>query len=102
MNQTRGVSGQHSIQADSYANHAQQQGIDAEEERLDDSRDTFEESEETTLGSSDDDSDPDASVLEDMERFEQSFKGITKRYKLINRIGEGITTSCRVITKANG
>ena len=28
-------------------------------------------------------------VLEDMEKFEESFKGITKQYRLINRIGEG-------------
>ena len=28
-------------------------------------------------------------VLEDMERFEASFKNITQRYRLINRIGEG-------------
>lgn len=29
-------------------------------------------------------------VAEDMERFEQSFKNITQRYRLINRIGEGL------------
>lgn len=34
------------------------------------------------------------SVLEDMEQFEQSFKGITKMYRLINRIGEGERRVC--------
>lgn len=28
-------------------------------------------------------------VAEDMARFEESFAGITKRFRLINRIGEG-------------
>ena len=28
-------------------------------------------------------------VLDDMEKFEQSFKNISQRYRLINRIGEG-------------
>ena len=31
----------------------------------------------------------DESVQEDIERFEQSFQGITERFRLINRIGEG-------------
>ncbi|KZF21812.1 kinase-like protein [Xylona heveae TC161] len=31
----------------------------------------------------------DQSVLDDMEKFEETFKGITKRFRLINRIGEG-------------
>ena len=31
----------------------------------------------------------DKSVLEDMAKFEDSFKGITQRFRLINRIGEG-------------
>ena len=32
----------------------------------------------------------DPSVVEDMAKFEESFRGITKRYRLIDRIGEGI------------
>lgn len=40
-------------------------------------------------------------VAEDMARFEESFAGITKRFRLINRIGEGeclrfAITLCRV------
>ena len=31
----------------------------------------------------------DPAVLEDMVKFEDSFKGINKRYRLIDRIGEG-------------
>lgn len=84
---------QRSVPQTSHANskdhHTQQHRIYEDEDRLDDSKDTFEESERTKTASSEEDSEPEDSVLEDMERFEQSFKGITKRYRLINRIGEG-------------
>jgi hypothetical protein len=33
----------------------------------------------------------DESVVEDMRRLEESFKGISQKYRLINRIGEGIS-----------
>jgi cell division control protein 7 len=33
--------------------------------------------------------DVDESVAEDMRKLEESFKGISQRYRLINRIGEG-------------
>jgi len=33
------------------------------------------------------------SITEDMLAFEKSFQGIDSRYKLINRIGEGMTRS---------
>jgi cell division control protein 7 len=33
--------------------------------------------------------DIDDAVADDMERFEASFEGISDRYRLINRIGEG-------------
>lgn len=29
------------------------------------------------------------SVIEDMQRLEESFRGISRKYRLINRIGEG-------------
>jgi hypothetical protein len=35
------------------------------------------------------DDEPDESVLEDMRKLEESFAGISQRYRLINRIGEG-------------
>lgn len=41
-------------------------------------------------GESDDFVEP--AVQEDIERFQQTFKGITERYRLINRIGEGKRT----------
>ncbi len=31
----------------------------------------------------------DPSVMEDMEKFQETFKGIKARFRLINRIGEG-------------
>lgn len=38
-------------------------------------------------------------VAEDMARFEESFTGITKRFRLINRIGEG-ESPCHVLPYA--
>jgi len=45
--------------------------------------------EESGCTVSEDDEDVDEAVAEDIERFEASFKNITQRYRLINRIGEG-------------
>lgn len=42
--------------------------------------------------SEDSDDEIDESVAEDMRKLEENFKGITQRYRLINRIGEGDTT----------
>ena len=42
----------------------------------------------------------DKSVMEDMAKFEESFKGITQRFRLINRIGEG--TSYQMIVMLAG
>jgi cell division control protein 7 len=61
---------------------------DSEEtEEMDESRDPLEESGGTHDDSSDDE--VEESVAQDMARFEESFKGISDRYRLINRIGEG-------------
>lgn len=54
---------------------------------MDESRDPLEESGCTRTDDSDEEVED--TVLEDIARFEESFKGITKRYRLINRIGEG-------------
>lgn len=35
----------------------------------------------------------DESVVEDMRKLEESFRGISRKYRLINRIGEGILPS---------
>ncbi|KAF2268507.1 kinase-like protein [Lojkania enalia] len=59
---------------------------DEAEETLDESGDPLEES-GRTIDSSDEEIEE--SVAEDIARFEESFVGITKRYRLINRIGEG-------------
>ena len=56
-------------------------------EEMDESKDPLEESGGTHSEESDDEIDE--SVAEDIQKFEDSFKGITRRYRLINRIGEG-------------
>ena len=56
-------------------------------EEMDESKGPLEESGGTV--SEEEDEDIDEAVLDDMEKFEQSFKNITQRYRLINRIGEG-------------
>lgn len=56
------------------------------EELLDESADPLEESGRTVDTS---DEEIDDSVAEEISRFEDSFAGINKRYRLINRIGEG-------------
>lgn len=40
------------------------------------------------------DEEVDESVLEDMRKLEESFTGISRRYRLVNRIGEGRSTTC--------
>ena len=57
--------------------------------------------EETDDGYEDeeDEDDIDDSVAEDMKKLEESFKGISQQYRLINRIGEGDTQL--VVTRLN-
>lgn len=57
-------------------------------EEMDESRDPLEES-GGTISEEDSDEEVEDSVVEDINKFEASFKNITKRYRLINRIGEG-------------
>jgi hypothetical protein len=59
---------------------------DDAEQTLDESADPLEESGRTVDSS---DEEVEESVAEDIARFEDSFAGINKRYRLINRIGEG-------------
>lgn len=54
-----------------------------------DKNEQLDESDDTNAALSDDDDEVEDSVLEDIQQFEESFKGISKRYRLINRIGEG-------------
>ena len=53
----------------------------------------IEDGEEMEMDDNSEDSDSDedvaASVKEDIRRFQETFKGITERFRLINRIGEG-------------
>ena len=56
-----------------------------ETEEMDGSKGRFEES----GGTVSEEEEFDDGVLDDMERFEQNFKNINQRYRLINRIGEG-------------
>ena len=59
---------------------------DVDTEPIDESMGPLEESGGTV---SDEEEEPDETVADDMERFEASFKNISQRYRLINRIGEG-------------
>lgn len=74
--------------ASTYAGHSAIHGDSTEDDtEMSESRAPLEESGGTDSGS--DDQDVDDAVLEDMEKFEQSFRNIGQRYRLINRIGEG-------------
>jgi cell division control protein 7 len=58
------------------------------EETLDESMYPLEESGHTVDSS---DEEVEDAVQEDIARFEESFSGINKRFRLINRIGEGMS-----------
>lgn len=58
------------------------------QETLGESMDPLEESGHTVDSS---DEEVEDSVQEDMARFEETFVGINKRFRLINRIGEGMS-----------
>jgi len=67
------------------------------EETLDESADPLEESGHTVDTS---DEEVDENVADEMARFEDSFVGIDKRYRLINRIGEGEWRNWLVLCRA--
>jgi cell division control protein 7 len=71
----------HVEQIDVHEDDTKEQDI---EETLDESIDALEESEHSS------DEEVEQSVAEDMSRFEETFVGINKRFRLINRIGEGM------------
>jgi cell division control protein 7 len=69
------------------------ESMDEQDQTMDESRGDME---EDNYQQSDDYSDSDesdvvvdASVQEDMKKFQETFKGIRDRFRLINRIGEG-------------
>jgi cell division control protein 7 len=73
--------------------------VDNQDLNMDESRaeleDDDEDQEEDTYSNCSDATDEivDASVAEDMERFEETFQGMKGRFRLINRIGEGRSCS---------
>ena len=69
---------------DAYEGNAKEEDA---EETMDESMDPLEESGHTVDSS---DEEVEDSVQEDMARFEDTFVGINKRFRLINRIGEGM------------
>lgn len=58
-------------------------------EEMDESQGPLDESGGTVSEDEEEEEDVDHAVATDMDRFEQSFKNINQRYRLINRIGEG-------------
>lgn len=44
---------------------------------------------EAAFDDTDSEDEPDDSVMEDMRKLEENFEGISQKYRLINRIGEG-------------
>jgi cell division control protein 7 len=73
----------------------QEEALEEEEVVIDESRGEMEGVEEEDEGeysdaySDDSDDVVDPKVQEDMDRFQETFKGIKERFRLINRIGEG-------------
>jgi cell division control protein 7 len=71
------------------------ESLDEEEEVMDESRggieeeDDQQEDDDSDIYSDDSDAVVDAAVQEDMDKFQETFKGIKDRFRLINRIGEG-------------
>jgi len=73
----------------------QEESLEEEEVVMDESRDDMEDAEQededeySDAYSDDSDDVVDPKVQEDMDKFQETFKGIKDRFRLINRIGEG-------------
>lgn len=67
--------------------HHEDNTEDDTEDAMDESRDPLEES--GCTHDDDSESDLEESVAEDIRNFERTFTDLNKRYRLINRIGEG-------------
>jgi hypothetical protein len=72
-------------QIDVHEDYIKEEGV---EERSDESMDPLDESGHTVDSS---DEEVEDAVQEDMARFEETFVGINTRFRLINRIGEGMS-----------
>jgi hypothetical protein len=87
--------------ADFEIHHDETEGsTDEEQQEMEDSRveeEEEEEDEEDVLSEASEESDNnvavDPAVQEDIEKFQRTFDGITDRFRLINRIGEGKSDS---------
>lgn len=79
--------------------HEDDMGEDQAEETQDESMNPLDESGRTADSS---DEEVEDSVQEDMARFEETFVGISKRFRLINRIGEGMSTSLACSMQGSG
>ena len=84
----------------------QDESLEEEEVVMDESRGDMEEVEQededeySDAYSDDSDDVVDPKVQEDMDKFQETFKGIKDRFRLINRIGEGdlpLVCSCSTI-----
>ena len=71
---------------------------DETEDAMDESKNSMDESQATESDASDEE--VEASVQEDISRFELSFKNISQRFRLINRIGEGTATCHHLVLPA--
>ncbi|KAG4430500.1 hypothetical protein IFR05_014024 [Cadophora sp. M221] len=67
------------------------ESMEEEDHRMEDSRAETEEDQEDAYSDASDESDGvvDSTVQEDMDKFQDNFRGLTDRFRLINRIGEG-------------
>lgn len=72
------------VHMDNVARHG-----DSTEEETDDLEESMGPLDESGVTVSDGEEEVDQAVLDDIERFEASFKNINQRYRLISRIGEG-------------
>ncbi len=77
-------------QAEHFDVHEDDQREEEANSELGESMDPLDESRHTVDSS---DEEVEDAVAEDMARFEETFAGITKRFRLINRIGEGKSTT---------
>lgn len=81
------------------------ESLDGEDQAMEESRDERDHvdvQEEEYTDSSDEDEVPDPSLQEDMLKFQETFTGITERFRLVGRIGEGksIHICSRVVVNA--
>ena len=69
--------------------------LELEESRVDEGDDEDDEDDSENLSEASEESDDRAEPLvqEDIEKFQQSFEGIMEQYRLIKRIGEGMSKS---------